>query len=93
MKFRITGLFYPTPGPPLATRLAGLAATGARTVGRIVAGKRARAAPQVVKERWAQCLGGCPHYDSSTGHCRLCGCRLRLKIPVAAARCPHWLAG
>jgi hypothetical protein len=69
-----------------------LAATGARTVRRIVAGLPARARPEVMKERWARCLGGCPHYDSSTGHCRLCGCRLRLKIPVAAAHCPRWPA-
>ncbi len=73
---RETGRF-----PPLLEQAGNLAGA----VGRFVTGGLERSTPEETARRLEIC-SGCERY--SNGRCRLCGCRLGLKVTMQTERCP-----
>ncbi len=67
--------------PPLSEQAGNLAGA----VGRFLVGGLARAGPEETARRLAICAG-CEQF--SDGRCRLCGCRLGLKVAMQTESCP-----
>lgn len=46
-----------------------------------------KALPEQAKDRYEICLG-CEEHISLTGQCKKCGCFMKIKTSLKAARCP-----